>query len=611
MVASSLRLNDVRWDPDSDTLVWLEGRGKQGVLVVQSGIDAPRDLTGDKMSVRGGVGYGGGEFTVTDGFVYFAGQEGRLYRLALDGGVPRPITPAFGNAASPSVSPDGKWVVYVHTYEGNDGLALVDTGGNAWPRKLAFGMDFIMQPTWHPDGSYLAYVTWDHPNMPWDGTRLKLAKLAYDHAGAPYIESTVTIAGDDSTSVFQPEFSPNGRFLAYISDITGFGHIYLHDLVEDTHIQITDGEAEHAQPAWIQGLRTYTWTTNSRNIHFLRNTAGFFSLHRYSLESGQETQNLALRNYTSLGQIDISDHGVIAMIGSSATVSSRIITFNPRERGVRVRRRAGTETLFSSQLSDVSAIAWTGQDQETVHGLYYAPVSEYFEGRGAPPLIVLVHGGPTSQSTAAYLSEVQFFTTRGYAVLQINHRGSTGYGKAYMMKLRGNWGIYDVEDSVSGAQYLIDQGLADPERVIISGGSAGGFTVLQSLVSKPGFYKAGICRYGISNQFLLAQDTHKFEERYLDLLLGELPEAADVYRDRSPLFSADRIVDPVIIFQGSEDKVVPQNQSDSIVKSLQMRGVPHEYHVFEGEGHGFRKSESIQKYLDCVLSFLAQHVLYV
>jgi dipeptidyl aminopeptidase/acylaminoacyl peptidase len=299
------------------------------------------------------------------------------------------------------------------------------------------------------------------------------------------------------------------------------------------------------------------------------------------------------------------------MIGSSATIPPRIITFNPRERGVRIRRRAGTETLFSSQLSDVSAITWTGHDNEPVHGMYYAPVNEQYEGRGAPPLIVLVHGGPTSQSVAAYMSEVQFFTTRGYAVLQINHRGSTGYGKEYMMKLRGNWGNYDVEDSASGAQYLIEQEMADPKRVVISGGSAGGFTVLQSLVTKPGFYRTGICRYGISNQFLLAQDTHKFEERYLDTLLGPLPEAADLYRERSPLFSADKIVDPVIIFQGAEDKVVPQNQSDSIVNSLRARGVPHEYHVFEGEGHGFRKPESIRKYYDCVLGFLAQYVLYV
>jgi dipeptidyl aminopeptidase/acylaminoacyl peptidase len=208
------------------------------------------------------------------------------------------------------------------------------------------------------------------------------------------------------------------------------------------------------------------------------------------------------------------------------------------------------------------------------------------------------------------MGAAQFFATRGYAFLAVNYRGSTGYGKAYVDRLRASWGLYDIEDSASGASYLADQGLADPAKFVIFGGSAGGFTVLQSLVEKPGFYKAGVCLFGVSNQFALAMDTHKFEERYLDSLLGPLPEAAAVYRERSPIFHAHKIVDPIIVFQGEEDRVVPRSQSDTIVESLKARGIPHEYHVYAGEGHGWRKQETIEHYYNAVVKFLQQYVVY-
>ena len=255
-------------------------------------------------------------------------------------------------------------------------------------------------------------------------------------------------------------------------------------------------------------------------------------------------------------------------------------------------------------------LAGHGDDGGEVHGLYYPPVRQDEMPAGLPPLIVNVHGGPTSQRSAGYYSDAQFFTTRGYAVLLVNHRGSTGYGKAYMNMHRGNWGVYDVIDSISGVKRLAKDGLIDESKAVIMGGSAGGFTVLQSLVDYPGFYKAGICSYGVSNQFGLLMDTHKFEERYTFWLLGELPEAADLYRERSPVFHADKIVDPIIVFQGTDDIVVPQDQSEGIVASLKRRGIPHEYHLFEGEGHGWRKPETIETYYSRIDRFLLQHVIY-
>jgi dipeptidyl aminopeptidase/acylaminoacyl peptidase len=224
--------------------------------------------------------------------------------------------------------------------------------------------------------------------------------------------------------------------------------------------------------------------------------------------------------------------------------------------------------------------------------------------------MINIHGGPTSQRVAGFNIQAQFFTSRGYAYLEVNYRGSTGYGRAYWEALKSKWGLYDVQDAVSGARYLVEKGTVDNDRMVIMGGSAGGFTVLKALEDFPGFFKAGVCLYGVANQFTLVADTHKFESHYSDTLLGVLPEASEVYYERSPIFHADKIEDPIAIFQGEDDKVVPRSQSDEIVSSLQKRGVPHEYHLYPGEGHGFRKTETIAHFYQTLEKFLKQYVIY-
>ena len=608
-IASGISLKDVQWNTGGDTLVWWENRGKIGVLLAKTGTDAPRDLTDTSLNVAGRVGYGGGAFTVGAGQAYFV-ANGRLYKQALAGGTPRAIAPEYGSFAAPAVSADGKWVVYVHSYEHLDGLVLVDSDGSIFPRKLAYGTDFVMQPVWHPAGEQIAYIAWNHPQMPWNGSELRLMQLAADATGVPYTDAIVTLAGDQDTAIFQPQFSPDGRYLSYVSDASGWGQIYLCDLTTQTHLQVTDTNAEHGTPAWAQGLRMYGWSGDSRSLMYLENDCGFFSLRRYDLETRSDTVVAGLEQYTQLEQLATSpESDRVAMIASSALIPPRVITLDTKPRAS-IQRRSQTENLLADQLSPAQKISWKGNDGEDVHGLYYGPVMKEDMPTGNPPLIVNVHGGPTSQRTAGYFSEVQFFTTRGYAVLQVNHRGSTGYGKAYMDMHRGNWGVYDVVDSISGVNHLADAGQIDRSKTVIMGGSAGGFTVLQSLVEHSGFYKAGICSFGVSNQFGLLMDTHKFEERYTYWLLGELPEAAELYRQRSPLFHADKIVDPLIVFQGTDDVVVPQDQSDLIVASLKRRGIPHEYHLYEGEGHGWRRPETIEAYYSAIERFLLQHVIY-
>ena len=609
MIGQGLDFSDLAWNDDG-TLVWRERRSDRALLIVQPPNGEAFRALNNTFAVSGGVGYGGGSFTVGNGSAYFVEQKSkRIYRQNLETGTPRPITPKFGATAAPRVSPDGKLLLFIHTYEGQDNLAIVDTAGEHWPRKLSSGADFYMHPRWHPSGESVAWIEWRHPQMPWDGTMLKIAPLTSTAEGLPSLAAETIITGDEGTSIFQPEFSPDGRYLAYISDESGWWQLYLYDLESEEHRQLTTVPAEHGMPAWVQEMRTYDFSADGKKIYIIRYQEGFASLWEIETESGLERQVSLGKEYTWLTQVTASPQGdKVAVLASGAKTPKRVIVHQGD--GVTVGRRSTAENLPSAAYSSPRAISWTSLDGTSTYGMYYPPQNESFTAEGFPPLVMLVHGGPTGQRGAAFYPDVQFFTSRGYAVLQPNYRGSTGYGRAYRDALKGKWGVLDVEDSVSGAQYLASKGLADAEKMVIMGGSAGGLTVLLALEDYPGTFKAGISMYGVSNQFTLVADTHKFEERYSDSLLGSLPEAADVYRDRSPVFAADKIKDAMAIFQGEDDKVVPKDQSEVIVAALKRSGVPHEYHLYPGEGHGFRKSETLEHFYDAVDKFLRQYVIF-
>lgn len=655
-LSGGIRLRDIQWDSSGNTLVWLENRSGKGVLVCVSveQADAPRDLT-DDLPVRASVGYGGGDFTVAGGSVYFVARTGRIYRQLLQYGLPRPITPAFGNMAAPAISPDHRWLLFVHSYEQADVLAIGDTEGQQWPQRLVQGHDFFMQPRWHPHGQSLAYIAWDHPQMPWDGTTLYLATLRHPESlpadpnnalspphlapSLPAIGDIQALAGSTEIAIFQPEFSPDGRWLAYISDESGWSHICLYDMEKGGHHILTSDDAEHGTPAWLQGMRTYGWSNDSQHLFFVRNEYGFAALYRQHIHSPLAERVTGLEAYTWLEQPAVSPtDDTVAVIASSSTQPARLVLreddFIPEE-GVWIIRRTTTENVEQSVLSEAQPVSWEATDGASIHGLLYVPPTRPEGGQSEegqtdsaegedrpavpglappspelPPAIIKIHGGPTSQAVASYQGDIQFFTTRGYVVLVVNYRGSTGYGREYMEELRGNWGVSDVEDAVSGSRYLATQGIADRSRMVIMGGSAGGYTVLETLCRAPGVFKAGICLYGVSNLLTLANDTHKFESRYLDTLLGPLPEASEIYRERSPLFHAHLLTDPVAIFQGTADTVVPRAQSDAIVESLRNRNVPHEYHCYEGEEHGWRNQTTIEQFYKAVEAFLRQYVLF-
>lgn len=602
LIAAMIGLTDVQWDSDGRTLIWREGQGGQGVLMAKPAGEAPIALSCEH-NVRGGVCYGGGEFNVHNGLVVFAAKDGRLYRRTLGAGFPQAITPEFGCPAAPQISPDNRWVAFIHTYEGDDVLAVVDAEGKRWPDKLAVGADFYMQPAWHPDGGAIAWVEWDHPNMPWDGTRLMYAVL---EGSPPKIKAAQQLAGDADTPILQPAFSPDGRYLSYIQNLGEWDQLVLRDLQTGT-LSVLVEDAALLKPAWVQGVVVQAWASASDQIFFLQSRAGVSVLNQVDVATGDVTP-MEMAPYTALSQLSINAEGEIATIASAPSISPRVITKKGEK--LTIHQRSTSEAIPPEDLPTPYEIQWTSSDGAPVYGIYLPPTSSRFMADGLPPAIVLIHGGPTSAVTLGYDLDAAFFTSRGYGFLAVNYRGSTGYGRAYREALRGNWGNLDVIDAAGAAQALIDQQLANPGMLAIKGSSAGGYTVLNTLIRFPGLFKAGICAYGVSNLFTLAMDTHKFEERYTDSLVGPLPEAAEKYRAWSPEFHASAIKDPVAIFQGEEDKVVPPSQSEAIVKALKASGVPHEYHLYPGEGHGFRQAENRRAYYQAMARFLMQYVIF-
>lgn len=613
-VTAGVGLRSPLFDSDGRTLVWQEQRGAESVIVARRRGEVATRTLAEGHRVRARVFYGGGTFTVAGGRLIFVDDGTRLMAQPLAGGKARPLTPAFGHPASPAVSRDDRWIAYVHADGGTDRLAVVDGEGRRWPQWLVEGADFYMQPVWHPRGRRLAWVEWDFPNMSWDGTRLVLADLKVAGDGMPVVTKSRVVAGGDDVYAFQPEFSPDGRWLAWAADDDGdVSRLYLHDLDSDETTCLTPEdrgpEGDVAMPGWIQGLRALAFSGDSRRLYFTRTRDASRRLFVYDLATGETTPVEALSDYPAVSHLAAAGRGdEIAVVASAPHIPERIVTVKGGR--ATVQARSGGESLAAEDLSAPESLQWQAPDGTAVHGLYYPPASQRFQAEGAPPLLVRIHGGPTSQDDVSYDAEAQYFATRGWAILVVNHRGSTGYGRRYMLLHRGAWGVVDMEDAVGGARHLVDTGRADGDRLVIMGGSAGGYTVLRALTAQPGVFRAGVCKYGISDLFGLADTTHKFESRYNDRLLGPLPEAADLWRERSPIRAVEAMQDAVILFQGDEDDVVTRDQSDTIVASLARRGVPHEYHVYEGEGHGFRRPETKQACLRATEAFLRKHVLF-
>jgi dipeptidyl aminopeptidase/acylaminoacyl peptidase len=607
IVASSVRLGEIRLD--GTAIYWSEGRPTEAgrnALVRRTLANQIQDLVPLPLNVRTRVHeYGGGAYQVSNGVVYFSNfADQRLYRQQGEA-EPKPITPVENwRYADAVVTPAGDRLICIredHTQSDQEAVnAIVSIDlTNGEQTVLVSGNDFYASPRLNPEGTQLAWITWNHPNMPWDGTELWVATLNSEGT----IEAAQRIAGSQTESIFQPEWSPDGR-LYFVSDRTDWWNLYRWNPATPEAIEpLCPKSAEFGLPQWVFGMTTYGFASATQLICTYVE-AGVQHLARLNTEKLELTEiNIP---YSSLGGLRVaSDYA--AFIGGSATAPSAIVRLDLTTGATQELRRSNDLTLDPGYLSIPEVIEFPTEQGLTAYGFYYAPKNQDYQAPAdeRPPLLVKSHGGPTAATSAAFSPSIQYWTSRGFAILDVNYGGSTGYGRAYRERLKGRWGIVDVDDCVNGAKYLVEKGLVDGDRLCIDGGSAGGYTTLAALTFRDVF-KAGASFYGVSDLEALALDIHKFESRYLDGLVGKYPEQKAIYVERSPIHFIEQLSCPVIFFQGDEDKVVPPNQAEKMVNALKAKGLPVSYVLFEGEQHGFRKAENIKQTLDGELYFYAK-----
>ncbi len=587
---------------DGECLYWLESRPSEAgrtVLVRRTASGAVADLTPAPFNVRTRVHeYGGGALGVRNGLVVFANfADQRVYRLD-DGADPRPITPEGPlRYADFDLDPSARRAVCVREDHRNDGepvnaLVALDLEGNGEAdRVVASGADFYATPRFSPGGRQLAWLSWDHPNMPWDGTILWLADVVADGT----LTNPHRVAGGAGISVFQPEWSPDGT-LHFVDDSTGWWNLYRWR--NGTPEPLCPRQAEFGLPLWQFGMRSFGFLADGRLV--CRVIEGGVGRLAIVTEGRLET----LPTPFSHPGVPQSLGGRFALIGASRSEPTRLSLWDPATGAEEVLKRATETTVDTGYVSEAEAIEFPTAEGLSAHAFYYPPRNKHHVAPAGelPPLIVRSHGGPTGATSDAFTLAIQYWTSRGFAVVDVNYGGSTGFGRAYRERLDGRWGIVDVDDCVNAARFLADSGRADPDRLVIRGGSAGGYTTLAALAFRDTF-RAGASLYGIGDLMALARDTHKFESRYLDRLIGPLPDSEPVYRERSPVCHLDEFDCPIIFFQGLDDKVVPPNQAEAMVEALDAKGLPVAYLAFEDEGHGFRKAETIVRALEAELYF--------
>lgn len=583
---------------DGGDVYWLEGRPSEGgrVVLVRRTEAGPVDVMPAGYSARSRVHeYGGGAAAVSGGVAFFVNfEDQRIYRLE-DGNALKAVTPDNGDRYADMFHDVSRnRLVCVRERHVDDGvvneLISVDLGSGAC-KALVEGHDFVSNPRVSPDGAMLSWVSWELPDMPWDSAALWVASIGPDGDVGPGEK----LAGGKGVSVFQPTWAPDGS-LIFAADPEGWWNLHRRDGAGVS--PIVSMEAEFGLPQWVFGMRTFD-VSPSGAIVTAYTRDGVWQL--AGIDDGT-LQGIEVP-FTDIAAPQWVDDKII-FIGSSAHQASAILLLDPATGAIETLRTSLTVQLDPAGLSVPDSIAFETTDGDTAHGFYYPPISaaNIAPDGELPPLIVRGHGGPTGATSPSFSLAIQFWTSRGFAVLDVNYRGSTGFGRGYREALYGRWGEADVDDMVRGAEHLVASGLADPARLAIRGGSAGGYTALAALAFRDTF-SGGASLYGIGDLMTLARDTHKFESRYLDLLIGPLPETEQLYRDRSPIEHVDALNCPVIFLQGADDRVVPPNQAEAMVDALDAKGIPVAYVLFEGEGHGFRKAENVTRALESELGF--------
>ncbi|HYD97779.1 MAG TPA: prolyl oligopeptidase family serine peptidase [Alphaproteobacteria bacterium] len=600
LAGGSIGVSEPQWCEGA--LTWLESRPQEGgriaVMRQRDGAAEAEEALPAPWSARSAVHeYGGGAYLATPrGLIFVHAADQRLY-LCRDGAV----TPLSGEGpwryADFALDAGRNRVICVgerhgEGHEPENCLVAVSLDGSGAMAVLDRGRDFYAAPRLSPDGTKLAWLAWDHPDMPWDGCDLMQAAVTAEGG----LAEPARVAGGRGESIFQPDWSPTG-VLTFVSDRSGWWNLYR---LEGGQPQpLHPMEAEFGLPAWVFGRSSWAYVGPSQ-IVCAYGALGVWRLARLDTATAQFTPfDLP---YSGFDYVVPAGPGRIACIAAGPRRTGAVVTVDAAGGGAAEIRRPMSGLLDERYIALGEPVAFPTGEGEIAYAFYYAPTNPDFVAPAGdkPPLIVMSHGGPTAAAGGELSLKKQFWTSRGFAVLDVNYRGSTGYGTAYRRRLDGQWGVYDMEDCCAAARWAVAQGRADPERLIITGGSAGGYTTLCALTFRDVF-KAGASYYGIGDLKALAADTHKFESRYLDRLLG--PDAERVYAERSPIHHVDRLSCPVILFQGREDKAVPPNQAEAMAAALRAKGMPVALLMFDGEGHGFRRAETIARCYEAELAF--------
>jgi dipeptidyl aminopeptidase/acylaminoacyl peptidase len=599
---------------DGGIVHWLEGRPTEGgrvVLVRAAPPSEPADVTPEGFNVRTTVHeYGGGASLIHDGTAYFSNfGDQRLYRQA-SGADPEPITDESGGTlryADGRIGPDGRWLICVRERHPDpddpagvvNELVALPPDGSAEPRVIRSGRDFYATPRIAPDGASLCWLEWDLPWMPWDGCELFVAGLSVD-ATLDGIRQVAGRAGEES--IFQPVWSPTGD-LHYVSDRTGWWNLYRRQGDEERPLH--PAEAEFGWPQWVFGMATYGFLGDGR-IASVWERDGIQHLAILDPESGElmdlDLPHTAIRPWLAV------EGDRLSFVGGGPSISDQVVLLDVTARSLDVLKSASSVDVDERFFSVPRQIEFPTEGGMTAFAHFYPPRNRDAIGPPdeRPPLIVKSHGGPTAEATPSFSLEMQFWTSRGFAVVDVNYGGSSGFGRAYRQRLNGTWGIVDTVDCINAARWLASEGEVDGDRLLITGGSAGGYTTLCALTMHDGF-AAGTSYFGLADlEAFAGGGTHKFESRYLVSLVGPYPEEAERYRSRSPIHFTGGISCPMLLLQGSEDRVVPPRQAEIMVEALEQKGLPYAYVLFEGEQHGFRKAESNRSALEAELSFYAQ-----
>ena len=610
IVSESVKLSDIVLD--GDDIYWVEMRPLEGGrnIIVRCTSDGQRaDITPPEFNSRTRVHeYGGRSFAANQADVYFSNFSDQRIYLQQPNDVPSVITTGTGlYFADIIVDRLHSGLICVcedhsdQRAEPENRLIRIDLAGAGQTGDpqitvLAWGSDFYASPCLSPDGSQLAWLSWNHPNMPWDGTELWIGTIGQDGA----LSKTEKVAGGRDESIFQPQWSPDGT-LFFVSDRTGWWNLYHRR--ENEIKPVVQMDAEFGMPQWLFGMSTYAFESAQRIIcTFTQN--GRWQLAQIDLVTDQ--LDVIDTPYTGIAYLQASP-GCAVFVGGSATEPTAIVKLDTATQTLEVLRRSSVNEIDSGFISIPETIEFPTTQGQTSHAFYYPPQNKNYQAPKGdrPPLIAISHGGPTAAATDSLNPAIQYWTSRGIAVLDVNYGGSTGYGRAYRQRLYGKWGVVDTHDCVNGAKYSVETFGIDPNRLVIRGSSAGGYTTLCALVFHEVF-KAGASYYGVSDLEALAQETHKFEARYLDQLVGPYPERKDLYITRSPIHHGQDLSCPVIFFQGLEDKVVPPAQAERMVDILRGKKLPVAYVAFDKEQHGFRMAQNIKRSLDAELYFYSR-----